>query len=176
MFGMAAVACGLLIWWAQVLDPLREKQNDLSSDFKKLTLDRDQSVEKLKKLKEFIGSHKAAENDLARFDALKIDGRTLEELAASTQAILQQFLEKHSIPIKAYKDLPASKWREHPVSTIEVQIDTNMQGLSDLLEFLETMNKAVRIERLTIAYRRMKETDLLVSLQITTLQMEGIKP
>jgi len=176
IFGVATVICGILIWWAQTYEPLREQKNDLSAELQKLSQERDQSIEKLKKLTEFIEKHKAVENDLARFDALKIDGNTIEELSAGTQALIQQFLDKHAIPIKAYKDLPASKWREHPVCTIELQIETGMQGISDLLEYLETLNKVIRIERLTLSYRPTKDTDLQAILQITTLQMEGVKP
>jgi hypothetical protein len=175
-FGTAGILCGVLIWWAQIYDPLQEQKKDLSTELDRLAQERAQSIEKLKKLSEFVETHKAVENELTRFDALKIDGKTLEELSAGTQAVLQQFLEKHSIPIKAYKDLPASKWRDHPISRIELQIETRMQGISDLLEYLEALNKVIRIERLTVSYRRMKDNDLQISLQIATLQMEGIKP
>ncbi len=176
IFGVAGVICGMLVWWAQIYDPLKEQKTDLSTELERLTQERDQSIEKLKKLTEYVETHKGAENALARFDALKVDGKTLEELSASTQAVLQQFLDKHAIPIKVYKDLPPSKWREHPISKIELQIETRMQGIADLLEFLETLNKVIRIERFTVSYRRMKDTDLQISLQIATLQMEGIKP
>jgi hypothetical protein len=176
IFGAAGVICGILIWWAQAYDPLQEQKMDLSSELERLTQERVQSIEKLKKLSEFVETHKSVEKELARFDVLKIDGKTLEELSASTQAILQQFLDKHSIPIKAYKDLPASKWREHPISRIELQIETGMQGVSDLLEYLETLNKVIRVERFTVSYRKKKDADLQISLQIATLQMEGIRP
>jgi len=176
IFGVAGVICGMLLWWAQGYDPLKEKKTDLSTELERLTQERDRSIENLKVLTEYVETHKGAENELTRFDALKIDGKTLEELGASTQAVLQQFLEKHAIPIKIYKDLPPSKWREHPVSKIELQIETRTQGVADLLEFLETLNKVIRIERLTVTYRRMKDNELQISLQIATLQMEGIKP
>jgi hypothetical protein len=176
IFGVAAVICGMLIWWAQIFDPLHEQKNDLFTELERLTQERDQSIEKLNKLTEFVETQKDVENELSQFDVLKIDGKTLEELGASTQAILQQFLDKHAIPIKAYKDLPASKWREHPISRIELQIETGMQGISDLLEYLETLNKVIRVERFTVSYRRKKDSDLQASLQIATLQMEGIKP
>ena len=101
---------------------------------------------------------------------------SVEEISAGTQSILQQFLDKNTIPIKAYKDLPASKWREHPISRVELQIETGMQGVSDLLEYLEKLNKVIRVERFSVSYRRKKDADLQISLQIATLQMEGIKP
>jgi hypothetical protein len=176
IFGAAGVICGMLVWWAQIYEPLQEQKTDLFTELDTLTQERDLSIEKLKKLTEYVETHKAAENELARFEALKIEGKTLEELSAGTQALLQQFLDKHAIPIKVYKDLPPAKWREHPVSKIELQIETRMQGVADLLEYLETLNKVIRIERLTVSYRRMKDNDLQVSLQIVTLQMEGINP
>jgi hypothetical protein len=176
IFGVATVICALLIWWAQIFDPFLEQKKDLFMELERLNQESAQSIEKLKKLSEFIETQKGAESELAKFDVLKIDGKTLEELSASTQAIFQQFLDKHSIPIKAYKDLPAGKWREHPISRIELQIETGMQGISDLLEYLETLNKVIRVERFTVSYRRRKDSDLQISLQIATLQMEGIKP
>ena len=175
VMGTAGVICALLICWAQIIEPLQEQQIELSEQLEKLTGERDQLTGKLKNVAEFIEAHKSAENEITRFDALKIDGKTLEELSAGTQSILQQYLDKNSIPIKAYKDLPAAKWREHPISRIELQLETGMQGVSDLFEYLETLNKVIRVERFTVSYRRKKESDLQISLQIATLQMEGIK-
>jgi len=176
IFGLIGLICGILIWWAQVCDPLVEKKGDLSTELERLTRERDRSIRDMKEVSEYIESHKSVEKEMVRFAALKIDGKTLEELSAGTQSILQQFLDKNTIPIKAYKDLPASKWREHPISRVELQIETGMQGVSDLLEYLETLNKVIRVERFSVAYRRKKEADLQISLQIATLQMEGIKP
>jgi hypothetical protein len=176
LFISTAVICGVLIWWAQGYDPLQEQKTELSSELKSLTQQRAESADKLKQLSEFIASNKDVENEMVRFDALKIDGKTPEELSASTQAALQQYLEKQAIPVKAYKDMPAAKWREHPISRIEFQIETGMQGVADLLEYLETLNKVIRVERFSVTYRRKKDSDLMISLQIATLQMEGIKP
>ena len=176
IFGLIGLICGILIWWAQVCDPLVEKKGDLSTELERLTRERDRSIRDMKEVTEYIESHKSVEKEMTRFAALKIDGKTLEELSAGTQSILQQFLDKNSIPIKAYKDLSASKWREHPISRVELQIETGMQGASDLLEYLETLNKVIRVERFSVAYRKKKDADLQISLQIATLQMEGIKP
>lgn len=176
VFGLMGLICGVLIWWAQVFDPLQSEKDDLSTELERLTRERDRTNRDLQEVSAYIETHKSVEKEIARFDALKIDGKTLEELSAGTQSILQQFLDKNSIPIKAYKDLPASKWREHPISRVELQIETGMQGVSDLLEYLETLNKVIRVERFTVSYRRKKDADLQISLQIATLQMEGIKP
>ena len=174
--GLIGLICGILIWWAQVCDPLQGEKGDLSTELERLTRERDRSIRYMKEVTGYIESHKSVEKEMARFDALKIDGKTLEELSASTQSILQQFLDKNTIPIKAYKNLPASKWREHPISVVELQIETGMKGVSDVLEYLETLNKVIRVERFAMSYRRKKDGDLQISLQIATLQMEGINP
>ena len=176
ILGSAGLICGILICWAQVYDPLLEKKTDLSIELEKLTQEHDQLTAKLKTVTEYIETHQAIEKEMVRFDALKIDGKTLEELSAGTQLILQQFLDKNAIPIKTYKDLPASKWREHPISRVELLIETGMQGVSDVLEYLETLNKVIRVERFSVSYRRKKDADLQITFQIATLQMEGIKP
>ena len=176
VLGTAGLVCGILIFWAQGYDPLQEQKTEFSAELEKLTQERNQFTEKLKKVTEYIETHQSIEKEMGRFDMLKIDGKTLEELSAGTQLILQQFLDKNAIPIKAYKDLPASKWREHPISRVELQIETGMKGVSDVLEYLETLNKVIRVERFSVSYRKKKEGDLQISLQIATLQMEGIKP
>ena len=58
---------------------------------------------------------------------------------------------------------------------MEFRLSANTQGLSDLLENLENMAKAVRIERLEVNYRRSKEHDLHVYLRLGTLFVEGFK-
>jgi len=90
--------------------------------------------------------------------------------------MLQQFMEQKGLAIKTYKELPPGKWQEYPVGRIEVQFETNMQGLSDTLEYFESLNRLVRIERLTINYRRTKQSDLLISMQIGILLLEEVRP
>ncbi len=173
LWGVAFI-CGVLIWWAQAYDPIREQKNELATTREHLTAESGQLTEKQKKLTEFIAAHKSITQKMSRFEGLKVEGKTIEALSASTQAILQQYLDKQKIPIKAYKEMPAGKWRGHAISQIELQFETKMQGLSDLLEYLDSLNKVVRIDRLTVVYRHMKDSDLFVVLQIATLQMEGL--
>jgi len=61
------------------------------------------------------------------------------------------------------------------LSRVEFQLGANIRGLSDLLDDLEKMEKAVRIEKLSVNYRRSKENDLRVSLNLGTLIVEGLK-
>ena len=46
---------------------------------------------------------------------------------------------------------------------------------NNLSAFVEKMEKAVRIEKLSVNYRRSKENDLRVTLNLGTLFVEGHK-
>ena len=110
--------------------------------------------------------HRKMEETLAQFAGLVVPGNSPEEVSAHTQLWVQEFLENQGISLKAYKGLSPSKWRDYPLSRVQFQLGATIQGLSDLLESLENMEKAVRIEKLGVNYRRSRENDLLVSLDL----------
>lgn len=176
VYSFAGLLCLIIVGWAQVYYPFQENKTDLADELEKLSEKRDHLSDKLKRLTEYVETNKLEVKDTSGYEALKIEGRSLEELSASTNANIQRFLEKKAIPIKGYKDMPATKWRGHSVSLIELQLETGMQGVSDILEYFETLNKLIRIERFSVFFRRTKTSDLQISLQIATLQIEGNKP
>ncbi len=175
-FCFAGLLCLILIAWAQVYDPLQGKKAEMRDELERLSEKRDHLTEKLKKLTEYVDIHKLEEKDNSRYEALKIEGKSLEELSANFNATIQQFLEKRAVSIKVYKDMPASKWRGYSMSNIELHLETGMQGVSDVLEYIETLNKLIRIERFSVFFRRTKTSDLQISLQIAILQIESTEP
>jgi hypothetical protein len=54
-------------------------------------------------------------------------------------------------------------------------INATTQGLADLLERLEYLEKAISIEKFSVDYRKSKEMDLRVSLELGALFVEGLK-
>ena len=60
-FGLIGLICGILIWWAQVCDPLQEEKGDLSTDFERLTRERDRSIREIKEVTGYIESHQSIE-------------------------------------------------------------------------------------------------------------------
>jgi archaellum component FlaC len=167
---------GLLVWWAQVFDPLQSDLMDIREDIDRFQTERNRLTAEIEKVTGQIAANPVDPAELARYQEVKVDGRKIEEVNAATQAMIQQFMEQKSLSIKTYKELPVSKWREYPVGRIEIQFETQMQGLSDVLEYIESLNKLIRIERLTVNYRRTKQSDLLVSMQIGTLLLEEVRP
>ena len=174
--GTALLITGFLVWWAQVLDPMQERIQELNAEI----LDRETAIVQLtqqhEKLVEFVRTESDGEKAVAQFSGLTVEGKRIEDVNANTQSALQQLLDQKGVSIKTYKELPPSKWREQNMGRIELQFETYMQGLSDVLEQIESLNKLIRVEKLTITYRRTKQSDLNVSIQIGTLFPEGIRP
>jgi len=173
--GALALTC-ILVWWAQMYEPFQERLADVRDDIDVYTAERDQLTGQIQKLTGLIGTNPVNATEQARYQQVKIDGKKIEEVNAVVQSMLQQFMEQKGLAIKTYKELPPGKWQEYPVGRIEVQFETNMQGLSDTLEYFESLNRLVRIERLTINYRRTKQSDLLISMQIGILLLEEVRP
>ena len=176
ILGGALFLTCLLVWWAQVFEPLQERLTDIQSDIDTYTSERNQLTEQMKKLTGLIQTQPVDPAEQARYQQVKIDGKKIEEVNAAVQSMLQQFMEQKELAIKTYKELPPGKWQDYPVGRIEIQFETHMQGLADTLAYFESLNKLVRIERLVINYRRTKQSDLLVSLQIGILLQEEVRP
>lgn len=171
--GAVLVLACLLVWWVRIYSPMRDQLQDMSLDQKRASDKRDLLTEKLKKLSQDEKNPQKTQEELARYANLVVDGQSVEEINASTQARVQAFLESHEIPLRAYKELTPSKWKEYAEGRVEFTLSTTTQGLSDLLAFLEKLDKVIRIERLTVSQRRIRGgSELNVSLQLGTLFVE----
>jgi hypothetical protein len=171
--GSALLLVCLLVWWFRIYSPLSDRAEELSVDLAQASQKRDLLAEKLNRLSHDEKSPQKIQEELARYAGMVMDGESLEEINASTQARVQEFLESHEIPLKAYKELTPTKWKDYTVGRVEFQLSTTTQGLSDLLEFLEKLEKVIRIERLTVSQRRTRGgSELNVSLQLGTLFVE----
>jgi archaellum component FlaC len=167
---------GILIWWAQVFDPVQSDMTEIREDIERFTQERDRLSAEIEKVTALIAANPVDPAELARYQEVKVDGKRIEEVNSGTQAMIQQFMEQKGLSIKTYKELPVSKWRDYAMGRIEIQFETQMQGLSDVLEYMESLNKLIRVERLTVNYRRTKQSDLLVSMQIGTLLLDEVRP
>ncbi len=171
----ALILTSIFVWWGYVYSPLRELKNELKVDVSKKSQERDLLEQRLKKLSGKEQDNKKMKESMARFSKMVVPGNSLEEVTVYTQQWIQEFLKNYSITLNSYKGLSSTKWQEYPLSRVEFQLSANTQGLSDLLEDLEQMEKAVRIEELSVNYRRSRESDLRVSLRLGTLFVEGLK-
>ena len=152
-----------------------EQRDELEVGVSKKSQTYDLLNQRLGRLSEKRQDDQNVEASVAKFSKLIIPGNSLEEVSARTQHWFQEYLKDYDLTIKSYKGLSPSKWQEYPLDRIEFQLTASTQGLSDLLEDLEKMEKAVRIEKLSVNYRRSREKDLHVSFRLGTLFVEGHK-
>ncbi len=163
----------VLVWWAQWYDPMSGQLQDLQVDIERIQEKVVRQSEKLKRLTEQIQEEGNIDRRLSELSKLRIVGKRIEDVHAATQSLFQQIFEKNGVAIKTYKELPAGKFRSQTLARIEIQFDTNLKPLSDILEQIDAIPQLVQVEKLTIHYRRTKETDLNVVLQIGTLMIEN---
>lgn len=174
ILGSVLILVACLVWWSYLFSPLLDQRNDLSIDVSKAEQEIDRlklRIQKLSKEKQVDGESEAM---LSRFTAVMGPGTSLEEVSSHTQQWVQEFLKSYDVSLKSYKGLSPSMWRDYSMSQIEFQLEASIQGLSDLLEDLEKIERAVRIEKLSVNYRRSRENDLRVTLRLGTLFVEGL--
>jgi hypothetical protein len=175
ILGGILVIISVLVWRVHVWSPLQDHKDELDAELSLVSQERDRLTQRLERLSDTEQDHRKMEETLAQFAGLVVQGNSPEEVSARTQLWVQEFLENQGLSLKAYKGLSPSKWRDYPLSRVQFQLGATMQGLSDLLENFENMETAVRIEKLGVNYRRSRENDLLVSLDLSTLFVEGLK-
>jgi hypothetical protein len=181
ILGSAVVLTCLAVWWVQFHTPMQERLVDLDLEAAQVLQERESLARKIDRLLGEEKDLKQAEADLARLSGLMVEGSTIEAVNAVTQAAVQAFLEKKEITLKSYKEVGAAKWRGHTVGRVEFQFSTDIQGLSDVLEFVEGFKQAVRIESVTINHTRArrrgvaKDEPLTVSLQLGTLFVQQLQ-
>ncbi len=174
VLGSALLGVCLLVWWVQIYSPLQDRLEESSVDLDTAMQQHERLVRRLTRLSDGEQDNAKNRDELDYFSNLMVEGQSLEEINAITQLLLQEFLEKHEISLDAYKELAPSKWRQYDLGRVELRLNTTTQGLSDFLEFLEALKKVIRIERLTVNYRRRKENGLQVSLHLATLFVEDV--
>jgi hypothetical protein len=168
----ALILAPVLVWWVFLYSPLQAQRDELEAVVSK---DAQEGVFLQQRLQKLSKKEQDRQETPAGISGLVVPGNSLAEVSAHTQQWVQEFLQNYDLSLNSYKGLSPSNWQEYPLSRVEFQLDANIRGLSDLLEDLEKMKKAVRIEKLSVNYRRGKENDLRVSLNLGTLFVEGLK-
>ena len=165
----------LLIWWAYVYSPLKDRSDELTEEVSQLSQEHERLTQRLARFSDTEQNKQEMQDMLSRFSDLTIEEESLEEFSAHTQSWAQEFIEGHDLSVNAYKALAPSRWRDYPLGCVQFQLRTTTQGLSDLLENLEKVEKAFRIEKLRVSYRRSKEYGLHVTLHLGALFVQGIE-
>ena len=175
LLGLVLILILFLIWWLYIYGPRREKHQELSLSFQQAS-ERNQL---LKNRYERYLKHKSENNPagqpLSGLTAKLISGKNLEEVNAKVQTGFQKFLEDHDISLASYQSLPPLKWRHYQLGRLRFRLDTNMEGLANMLSYLENLDKAVGLQTLNINYRRSKNAAIKVTLELATLYLEPEK-
>ncbi len=176
---LAAIIMGIAVWWVYFYAPRQEQISEIQSETELTEMKIRSHRKQLKKLKREIEDLKEAARveaekagGVGKEEALKrllVTGRTIEEVNAASQGAFQEFISEHGVDFKSYKELSPSKWGDYKVGRLQFQLSTDTQGLSDLLAYFDNLEKAIRIDRLTINYRRGKKAALIVNLHLGTL-------
>ncbi len=175
MLVIALVLLCVFVWWDQIYSPLRAEQAELTARLFQGVQERDHVRQRFERLLVTPRNSREMEEKMSSLRRLLVPGNSLEEASANMQLWVQKYLESHDLTLRTYQGLAPSKWREYPVSRVRFQLNASTQGFSDLLESLETMEQAVRIEGLGVEYRRSREKDLDVSLDLGAVFVEGLQ-
>lgn len=167
--GLALMVTGVLVWWATVYVPLRDRAGDLDGKLATLSLKDNQLQRKLKKLRDALKGDTKVDARLERLSQVIGAAGSIEEANAMIQIKVQHFLEQHDIQLQAYKELPPGKWQTYQVGRVEFRLSCTTQKLAELLQFLEKQEGAIRIERLQITSRVRKGGELRVLLWLGSL-------
>lgn len=173
--GVFMVFLILAVWgkyyYFPVLDTIEEAKiaaKDLEDTIAML----EQKKGRLERLKKITGEKR---KELEKLSGLMVEGASVQEVNASTQAILQKFWQDIGIELTAYKEVSPVDWRGNRVGRVVYQFTCGLETLASLLQYLGEIEKVIRVEALGIHIVNRKRSDLKVSLTVGTLFIENVK-
>ncbi|HDM08976.1 MAG: hypothetical protein JRI39_05665 [Deltaproteobacteria bacterium] len=172
VIGLALIFACVLVWWARVYSPLKERTNDLNVKHMQFGVEKHKLEKKLQKLGQAIREKSKASNRFRRLPRT-VKARSLEEANAMIQAKMQSFFEGHDIQLNAYKELPPGKWGEYQVGRVEFRVSCTAKRLAELLQFLGKQEEGIRVDRLEINSRIRMRKRLRVTLRLASLFIKG---
>ena len=170
--GSAVIFAVLVCWWVFVYSPLRARVNEQTIVLNGIHDEQERLIQKYKRLSASANDSAGIQSGLHRISNLLAEGQSVEEINAATQVFVQEFLAAHETPILAYKEISPSKWRKYTLGRVQIELNATTQGISELLNFLENLDKLIRIEHLSIISTRRGEDNLRVSLGLGTLLLK----
>ncbi|MBW2022888.1 MAG: hypothetical protein DRH11_17630 [Deltaproteobacteria bacterium] len=170
--GLALILTCVLVWWARVYSPLRDKAHDLDIKLARLTVERHRLEKRLRRLSRAVKEKSRALSRSRRLPRT-VKAKSLEEANAMIQARMQVFFEGHDIQLNAYKELPAGKWGEYQVGKVEFRLTCTAEKLAELLQYLGSQEEGICIDRLEISSRVRGHTRLRVILRLASLYIRG---
>lgn len=157
------------VWWIQVCSPLKTNLDELNTDYELVKQKKNRLTNRVANLSKPRKGAEQTKKEIAQFNSLIVEGKNIEEVNAYTQIMFQKFLESKGILLQRYKELRSVKWNNYKVGLVQLQMQTSINGLADILEYINSLKKVIRIEKLTINYHKRTENQLQIVLDLGTL-------
>lgn len=164
---VAAAAFGVWLWVDYV--PAAAERAALQARLEGLRTKETALRKHLAKLQEELAAGGLVQQDVARIERILVGARSLEEAGSKMQQMLQEVFEKSGVTVQSYRLLEPSSWEGIPMAWAEFRLNATSEGLAAMLRFLESEEKLVRVEILTVVYRSGQGAPLFVTLRVGTL-------
>lgn len=172
LLGLVLIVASLLTWWVYDYQP-RQSQVTFTEDA--LRQERERHEMLTSRLQRFLANEREQRLQRKQLEALEtklVSGKSLEEVNAQVQTQLQKFLDDHEISLTSYRAMAPGKWRDYKTAKMQFSLDTTTREFSQVLSYLENLDKAVSVTGLNIRYRRAKTGLLRITLELSSLFME----
>lgn len=173
--GLAGLAFGVWLWLDYM--PAASEKSALEARLETLRTKEAALRKQLAKLQQELAQGGLAAQDVRRIERMLVEARSLEEVGSKMQQMLQEVFEKNGVTVQSYSVLGPSSWEGIPMALTEFRLNVTPEGLASVLRFLESEEKLVRVERLSLVYRGTQGPSLFVTLRVGTLfvDVENLK-
>ncbi len=172
LLGGILIMTALLVWWVYDYDP---QLSQLTFTRDALRQAREHHEMLNNRLRRFSADERKQQSQNKQLEALSariIPGKSTEEVNAQIQTELQKFLDDHDISLSSYQAMAPGKWRDYKLGKMQFRLKTTTRKLSQVLAYLEKLDKAVSISSLNIRFQNRKTGLLNINLELSTLFME----
>ena len=172
LLGLALILTALLIWWVYDYDP---QSSQLTFTRDALLQDRERHEMLRNRLQRFSADEKKQQIQKKQLEFLNtriVPGKSIEEINAQVQTELQKFLDDHDISLSSYQAMAPGKWRDYKLGKMQFRLSTTTRKFSELLKYLEKLDKAVCVAGMNIRYQKRKKGLLNITLELSTLFLE----
>ena len=172
LIGFALLLTALLIWWVYDYEP-QASQLTFTRDALQQARERHEMLNN--RLQRFSADDKKQLSQNKQLEALSakiVPGKSIEEVNAQVQTELQKFLDDHDISLRSYQAMAPGKWRHYSLGKMQFRLNTTTRKFSQVLSYLEKIEKAISISGLNIRFQNRKTGLLNINLELSTFFME----
>ncbi|MBN2232442.1 MAG: hypothetical protein JW781_06440 [Deltaproteobacteria bacterium] len=172
LLGLGLIVTVLLIWWLHDYGPRAERLAAATAAGERERERNLMLTDRLARYTRRDEQQQAQDEKLDILAARLVPGASIEEVNTQVQQDIQRFLDEKGISLVSYNIKSPEKWREYRLGRIQFNLDTTTRGVAELLRFLDSYDRAVRVGGLNIRYQRRQDITLKVTLELDTLYLD----